>query len=259
MITISQKIKTTPYSEQLVLTKGIDYLKEVRQFNGCLSFQLSKNIEENNLFYFQSCWKTLEDANYFFQNGLNIDLTPDWNLKDHTIELDCKAVNVSFQENLSENNKKGEYLISKLNKIANSSLSIRKRPVLKYASSHLTPQQLDQFLEQIKNHMEEFEPFKRKDLTLVKFAKEVGLHSHHVSRVINEKLDQNFSDFVNSYRVELARKLLVKDLLQRYTISGIGDESGFNSRSAFYNAFKKFAGMSPGEFIDQNKFNAQVA
>lgn len=259
MFTIIQKIKTTPESEQLILTKGIDYLKIIRTFKGCQSFTLTHNIEEDNLYYFQSIWRGLEDVNNFFKNGLNFNLTPTWNIKDHTIELDCQAVNVSFRENISEERNIGNSLILRLNDLRTSNLTIRKQPAHKYASSGLTQLQISQFLELIKKHMVEFEPFRRKDLTLVKFAKEVGLHSHHVSRVINEKLDQNFSDFVNSYRVELSRKLLVQDLLQRYTISGIGNEAGFNSRSAFYNAFRKFTGKSPGDFISENRLNMQVA
>jgi AraC-like DNA-binding protein len=259
MITIIQKIKITPSEENIILTEGINYLKVIRRFKGCKSIELSQNIEDKHLFSFQSSWEMLDDATNFFKNGLNYHLAPDWNLQDYTIELECKAVNLSFKDELKPLNSKRESFITKLNKLDFSALSIRKRPHSKYASSHLSQDQIDEYLEVIENYMEKFEPYREKDLTLVKFAKMVGLHSHHVSRVINEKLNQNFSDFVNSFRVELAKKLLLQDFLERYTISGIGDEAGFNSRSAFYNAFKKFTGKSPGEFIEARRVDVWVA
>ena len=259
MITITQTLSISSGEEKLILSKGIEYLKTFRAFPGCQNFQLIRNIEDDHLFYFQSDWSKLEDVNTFFEYGLNYSFSPYWNIQDHTIDLSCKVVKSCIHNQLSDSTKAKESLLKKLRSIQTSNLSIRKRPVIKYASSHLTQNQIDGFLDKIRNHMQEFEPFRKKDLTLVKFAKSVELHSHHVSRVINERLHQNFSDFVNSYRVELARKLLVQDLLQRYTISGIGDEAGFNSRTAFYNAFKKFTGMSPGEFIDNKRVSVNVA
>ncbi len=259
MITITQTLKISPGEEKLMLSKGIEYLKTFRALPGCQSFQLIRNIENDHLFYFQSDWSNLEDVHTFFEFGLNYEFSPTWNIQDHTIDLSCKVVKSCIHNKFSDSDKAKKSLLKKLRSIQSSNLSIRKRPVIKYASSHLTQKQIDGFLDKIRIHMEEFEPFREKDLTLLKFAKAVELHSHHVSRVINERLNQNFSDFVNSYRVELARRLLVQDLLQRYTISGIGDEAGFNSRSAFYNAFKKFTGMSPGEFIDHNTVSANVA
>lgn len=121
----------------------------------------------------------------------------------------------------------------------------------KYASSNISEDQINEFLESIISCMAVEKPFLDRNLTLVKFSKDIEIHPHHVSRVINEKLSLNFSNFVNSYRVKHSKKLLVKDLLEKYTISGIGNEAGFNSRSAFYNSFKKFTGMSPGDFVDK--------
>ena len=88
-------------------------------------------------------------------------------------------------------------------------------------------------------------------LTLQAVARLLSVHPHHVSQVINEKLNQNFFDFVNAYRVNHVKKILVEKNLKRYTISGLGREAGFNSRAAFYNAFKKLTNMSPKEYLAQ--------
>ena len=119
----------------------------------------------------------------------------------------------------------------------------------KYASSNLNDVQIDEFLDKIIKEMEDASPYLNRDLTLKSFSEEIDIHPHHVSRVINEKLGLNFSNFINSYRVEYSKGLLVQDMLSKYTISGIGNEAGFNSRSAFYNSFKKFTGISPGDHV----------
>ena len=70
----------------------------------------------------------------------------------------------------------------------------------------------------------------------------------HASKLINTFSDYNFSDYINSLRIEQAKKLLSDDSFDQYTIVAIGLESGFNSKSTFYTAFKKFTSQTPSEF-----------
>jgi AraC-like DNA-binding protein len=69
----------------------------------------------------------------------------------------------------------------------------------------------------------------------------------------------NFSNFINRYRVNHSKQFFQADFLSRYTISSIGFESGFNSRSTFYNAFKKFTGMSPSDYIHRQERREEPA
>ena len=62
---------------------------------------------------------------------------------------------------------------------------------------------------------------------------------------MNTYAGSNFSDYINSYRVEEAKKLLADTTFDNYTIVAVGLECGFNSKSTFYNAFKKFTGVTP--------------
>ena len=57
----------------------------------------------------------------------------------------------------------------------------------------------------------------------------------HLSKLINSFSNYNFSDYINSLRIEQAKKLLDDDSFDQYTIVAIGLESGFNSKSTFYN------------------------
>lgn len=118
----------------------------------------------------------------------------------------------------------------------------------RYESSALTEAQKQRYLSQLKSHMDEQKPFLDQNLTLSVLSSQLGLNNKYLSQVINEKLDQNFLDFINGYRVALAQELLRKTSYQHYTVIAIAQEVGFKSKSAFYTAFKKGTGMTPTEW-----------
>ena len=88
--------------------------------------------------------------------------------------------------------------------------------------------------------------FLQQTLTLEDVATQLGISKNILSAVINAHFEANFNTIVNSYRVEHAKYLLIN---KRSTpILDIGYESGFNSKSSFYSAFKKFTRKTPIEF-----------
>ena len=54
----------------------------------------------------------------------------------------------------------------------------------------------------------------------------------------------------NDYK---AKKMFVSEKYKSLTILAIAQEVGFNSKSAFYNAFKKHCGVSPSRFIKEHQ------
>ena len=86
------------------------------------------------------------------------------------------------------------------------------------------------------------------ELNLGKLAKKLGISSHQLSYVINKGYNQNFYSYINKFRIEKAKKLLIDKELDRYSIIGIAFESGFNSKTTFNTLFKKITGMTPSEF-----------
>jgi len=68
-------------------------------------------------------------------------------------------------------------------------------------------------------------------------------------------LDCNFVTFINSYRIEEAKKILISNNYSNYTIEAVSEIVGFNSKSAFNNAFKKKVGITPSDYIKQNRLN----
>jgi AraC-like DNA-binding protein len=76
----------------------------------------------------------------------------------------------------------------------------------------------------------------------------LGISKSHLSKLINTYSNHNFSDFINSLRVKQAKKFLSNKEFSDYTIVAIGLECGFNSKSTFYSAFKKFTSQTPSEY-----------
>jgi AraC-like DNA-binding protein len=71
---------------------------------------------------------------------------------------------------------------------------------------------------------------------------------HKLSQVINESFNQNFYDYINTYRIEESKRLLQNPESEKYKIISIAYDSGFSTKSAFYNAFRKNTGITPGEY-----------
>lgn len=100
----------------------------------------------------------------------------------------------------------------------------------------------------IKNLMLENKYYLNHNLTISDFAKEIEISPRKISTIINQVFKKNFNEWVNEFRVNKAKGLLEHDVDNKYSIEGIGEKSGFKSRSAFYAAFKNKLGCSPGEF-----------
>ena len=87
------------------------------------------------------------------------------------------------------------------------------------------------------------------DLNILKLAQALDLKVHQTSYFINNYLNSNFFNLINSYRIEQAKEKMRKAGTNA-EIEVIGFEVGFNSKSAFYRAFNKFVRQSPSQFIE---------
>jgi len=103
-------------------------------------------------------------------------------------------------------------------------------------------------LEKIKQTIYKKQLFANPNLTLELLAKEMEISSSSLSRLINIHAQKSFPDFINEFRIEQAKKILVDPHYKNYTVVAIGLESGFNSKSTFYTAFKKTMGCTPVAF-----------
>jgi YesN/AraC family two-component response regulator len=99
--------------------------------------------------------------------------------------------------------------------------------------------------------MGDSKPYLQSDLTLQDLADMLDIPSYQVTQSINEGLGKNFYDLVNGYRVEEAKRLLSDPVSRNNKVLAIGMDAGFNSKTTFNTVFKKFTGLTPSDFKEQ--------
>jgi len=121
--------------------------------------------------------------------------------------------------------------------------------VPKYHNSKLNADDIKAYKTRILHFMEDDKPYQECNFKLNDMAKHVSLSPHILSQMINEHFNQNFFEFINSYRIKMAKEKMREANWKTQTILGVAFEVGYNSKSAFNRAFKKFEGSTPSEYL----------
>ncbi len=121
-------------------------------------------------------------------------------------------------------------------------------PAMKYRKSSLSDENKDLILKKIKREMEEGSYFTNNLASLAGLARQINESPHHVSQVINEKMNRNFFEMLAFYRVEHAKKLIRQDKQGKIIVEELAELVGYNSKSSFNSAFKKYSGKTPSEY-----------
>lgn len=123
----------------------------------------------------------------------------------------------------------------------------------KYVNSNLTEAQAQAYLQQIEAYMLQEKPYLEPRITIGELAQRLQIPVNDLSQIINEQLEQNFYDFINSYRVEAFKELLSQPDSEQFTLLSLGLEAGFNSKSTFNAIVKKFTGLTPSQYARQQR------
>jgi len=117
----------------------------------------------------------------------------------------------------------------------------------KYLSSKLTDEEAQKYLSKLSSCMEADKPYLNPDLTLKDLAEQLTIPARYLSQIINDKMNQSFYDYISVHRIKEAKKILSEDSVDK-TVLEVLYEVGFNSKSSFNTAFKKFTGVTPTHF-----------
>lgn len=112
----------------------------------------------------------------------------------------------------------------------------------------LTTEELQYGAGRLKSLMQNQKMYLDTDCTLSKVAKRLQLPAYLVSHIVNNNLGKSFPAFLNEYRVDTAKELLLHPDYKQVNIATIAYDCGFNSLSSFNSAFKKFTGTTPSKF-----------
>lgn len=91
-------------------------------------------------------------------------------------------------------------------------------------------------------------------LTLELCTQRLNYHPVYLSRVFKKHIGRTFSEYLSDYRMKQAQRLLETTALK---ISDIGEQLQFNNTSAFIRSFRKYAGMTPGQYREQRSRPAE--
>lgn len=121
-----------------------------------------------------------------------------------------------------------------------------EEPNQKYQASSLKDEVKTDMQKRLEHLMNVEKLYLQNDLRVKDLASKLKSSNHHVSQLINEQYGCSFFDFINKYRIQEAKEQIQtfpeKNLLQ------ISFDSGFNNKTSFINAFKKFESQTPSAF-----------
>ncbi len=120
----------------------------------------------------------------------------------------------------------------------------------RYIKSKIKSLDVDTIIRRIKEIMELEKAFSDEDFSLKILARDLDITPQQLSQIINEKIGKNFSTFLNEYRINEAKKLLIDEPAR--SIQSISNAAGFNSNTAFTLAFTRYEGLSPSKYRKNN-------
>ncbi|WP_186827079.1 helix-turn-helix domain-containing protein [Shimia ponticola] len=118
-------------------------------------------------------------------------------------------------------------------------------PETKYARSALTQDHAAKLADRLQTAMQKDALYLDPALSLQKLSQQVGALPNHVSQTLNQEIGATFFDYVSRWRIEASKPRITAGTA---SVLDVAMDVGFNSRSAFYKAFKRETGMTPKDY-----------
>jgi len=128
-----------------------------------------------------------------------------------------------------------------------------KNENIKYANKKIPKEEAEGFVQRLNALMVDDELYKNSLITMPQIAKRLGMPTPRFSQLLNDNLNKSFSTFINEFRIEAAKIMLLSKEPQKMDV--IAERCGFNSQSTFYSAFKKVTSQTPAKFKTENSPN----
>lgn len=121
-------------------------------------------------------------------------------------------------------------------------------PNLTNSKNQNTEENAHEDLAMIRHLLERKRVYLDKHITIEGFAEAAGISKNELSNILRERYNTRFTQLINKYRVKHAVAMLADKKNINLKVEYIGWESGFSSRSTFYNTFAHYNGMPPTDF-----------
>jgi AraC-like DNA-binding protein len=94
------------------------------------------------------------------------------------------------------------------------------------------------------------ENYGNSEFGVTEFCERIGMSRSVVSKRLNAETGQSTGQFIRSYRLNIAKELLLKNKGNR-NITDIAYKVGFNDPKYFTRCFTKLYGVSPSSYVDE--------
>jgi AraC-like DNA-binding protein len=123
----------------------------------------------------------------------------------------------------------------------------------------ISPAYAEKIRAKLESYFENQKPFLRQGYNIANMAAELGVPLYQLSAFINQQYGQSFNEFINGYRVQYVKEVLLKEAdADQYTLEALGKKAGFNSRSTFIAAVKKKTGQTPSSLLPGKAMRKEV-
>ena len=90
--------------------------------------------------------------------------------------------------------------------------------------------------------------YTKTDITVDFLSKQLKSNTKYISKAIKEETGMNFNTFINTFRIEEAKRILRDKISSTWSLDAVAVQSGFNNTTSFFQAFKKNTGLTPTAF-----------
>ncbi|WP_448248402.1 helix-turn-helix domain-containing protein [Thalassotalea agariperforans] len=118
----------------------------------------------------------------------------------------------------------------------------------KYLKSALSNDDMQRIATKLDDLMKATQMYLEPNLSMPQLADKLTVSPNYLSQTLNSIYKMSFFDYINKQRIDYAKQQLHEPKLKNKSVIDIAIDAGFNSRSAFYSAFKKYVGVTPIQY-----------
>ena len=133
----------------------------------------------------------------------------------------------------------------------NLELSERWKQLQKFygsAESKSSTTSQNELFMKIYQHVVDDQAYTNCSITVDYLSKQLRSNTKYISKAIKEETGMNFNTFINTFRIEEAKRILRDKISSTWSLDAVAEQSGFNNTTSFFQAFKKNTGLTPSAF-----------
>lgn len=131
-------------------------------------------------------------------------------------------------------------------------IATQQQPSKAYERSALTNNDLAAIEKKLTSAIKDDKAHLDPELTLAKLSAIAREPSQYISQTLSQHMLTTFFDFINIARIDSAKHMLIET---NQSVLDVALATGFNSRSSFYKAFKKFTDLTPNQYRTAKKLS----